>query len=149
VISFAERRKTDAAWLCRCDCGAEKIVLGRSLREGNTKSCAGPAHYAAGGLSGTKEYAATAQNKRRARKQKAGGSHTHAEVVSLHELQRGKCARCKKRVPLSKVHRDHRMPLALGGDDSIYNIQLLCKACNLSKSARHPIDDAQRRGLLL
>lgn len=26
-------------WLCRCDCGAEKSVLGTSLRKGATKSC--------------------------------------------------------------------------------------------------------------
>lgn len=26
-------------WLCRCDCGSIKIILGRSLRGGQTKSC--------------------------------------------------------------------------------------------------------------
>jgi hypothetical protein len=26
-------------WLCRCDCGKEKIITGTSLRKGNTKSC--------------------------------------------------------------------------------------------------------------
>lgn len=26
-------------WLCRCDCGAEKIVLGQSLRNGDSQSC--------------------------------------------------------------------------------------------------------------
>ena len=26
-------------WLCKCDCEVEKIVYGRSLREGDTKSC--------------------------------------------------------------------------------------------------------------
>lgn len=26
-------------WLCKCDCGEEKIVLGLSLKSGNTKSC--------------------------------------------------------------------------------------------------------------
>lgn len=28
-----------AAWLCKCDCGKETIVLGSSLRSGATKSC--------------------------------------------------------------------------------------------------------------
>ncbi len=28
-----------AYYLCICDCGKEKIILGRSLRDGNTKSC--------------------------------------------------------------------------------------------------------------
>ena len=26
-------------WLCRCDCGTERIVLGASLRSGNSRSC--------------------------------------------------------------------------------------------------------------
>jgi hypothetical protein len=40
VIGRAEntdRRRTQ--WLCRCECGSEKIVLGQNLRNGNTKSC--------------------------------------------------------------------------------------------------------------
>ena len=28
-----------AYWLCKCDCGNEKIVMGKSLRQGKTKSC--------------------------------------------------------------------------------------------------------------
>ena len=26
-------------WLCRCDCGNEKIIDQRALKSGNTKSC--------------------------------------------------------------------------------------------------------------
>lgn len=26
-------------WLCRCDCGTEKVVLGDKLKSGNTQSC--------------------------------------------------------------------------------------------------------------
>jgi hypothetical protein len=26
-------------WLCRCDCGADKVVAGQVLRDGNSKSC--------------------------------------------------------------------------------------------------------------
>lgn len=29
----------DAVWLCRCDCGQEKVVRGSNLRNGSTKSC--------------------------------------------------------------------------------------------------------------
>ena len=29
----------DAMWLCQCDCGNRKIVLGTSLRSGHTTSC--------------------------------------------------------------------------------------------------------------
>lgn len=31
--------KTIPSWLCLCDCGNYRIVLGASLRSGNTKSC--------------------------------------------------------------------------------------------------------------
>ena len=33
------RRDGLAAWLCRCDCGNEKIVVGVDLRKGKVKSC--------------------------------------------------------------------------------------------------------------
>jgi hypothetical protein len=32
-------RWREAMWLCRCDCGAEAIVRGGSLREGGTTNC--------------------------------------------------------------------------------------------------------------
>jgi 5-methylcytosine-specific restriction endonuclease McrA len=41
------------------------------------------------------------------------------------------------------------MPLKAGGTNDILNIQLLCKPCNLSKGAKHPIDFMQQRGFLL
>ena len=31
--------KGSALWLCRCDCGAEKVIRGTDLRTGHTKSC--------------------------------------------------------------------------------------------------------------
>jgi hypothetical protein len=33
------KKARDAAWRCRCDCGAEKTVLGKNLRGGLTRSC--------------------------------------------------------------------------------------------------------------
>lgn len=40
VIARAENDKDNRAqWLCRCKCGNEVIVRGKSLRNGNTKSC--------------------------------------------------------------------------------------------------------------
>lgn len=32
-------RKGNAAWLCRCDCGATSVVVGHQLASGKTKSC--------------------------------------------------------------------------------------------------------------
>jgi hypothetical protein len=37
--SFPNTKNGCAKWLCRCDCEKEKIVEGRSLRRGSTKSC--------------------------------------------------------------------------------------------------------------
>lgn len=39
VVSFDSYRSTAAQWLCKCDCGVEKIVSRQALRRGATKSC--------------------------------------------------------------------------------------------------------------
>lgn len=39
VIEFAGRKNKATLWLCRCECGAEKIADGHSLRRGQSKGC--------------------------------------------------------------------------------------------------------------
>jgi hypothetical protein len=39
VIAAAGSSKYGRLWLCRCDCGTEKPVLGQSLRSGASSSC--------------------------------------------------------------------------------------------------------------
>lgn len=39
VIKRVANKKKKVMWLCRCDCGNEKIISGNSLRTGLTKSC--------------------------------------------------------------------------------------------------------------
>ena len=40
VIKFAEKSKNGTSkWLCRCDCGNEKIVFSTALLSGKSKSC--------------------------------------------------------------------------------------------------------------
>ena len=85
---------------------------------------------------------------RRARKIGAGGGFTKREIDDLHVKQKGKCAICKSRLS-DTFHRDHIIPIALGGDSDISNIQLLCQPCNSRKGAKHPIDYAQQIGMLL
>lgn len=53
------------------------------------------------------------------------------------------------RVSWKEKHVDHVMPLALGGDNTRSNIQILCAPCNLSKNAAHPVDYARSLGKLL
>ena len=85
---------------------------------------------------------------RRSRKSQAGGSFTAKEIKELHEKQRGCCAICKTKLT-SRFHRDHIIPVALGGTSNIDNIQLLCQPCNSKKGAKHPIEYAQQIGMLL
>ena len=40
VISLDHKdKRQECYWLCRCECGNEKVVSGNKLRSGNTKSC--------------------------------------------------------------------------------------------------------------
>lgn len=39
VLRYADTLNKRARWFCLCDCGTKIIVLGKSLRQGNTKSC--------------------------------------------------------------------------------------------------------------
>ena len=41
VIKKADKkdRQKHLMWLCKCECGKEIIVVGYSLKNGNTKSC--------------------------------------------------------------------------------------------------------------
>ena len=69
-------------------------------------------------------------------------------IEKLFNLQKGKCACCKK--PLGDdYHLDHIMPLSAGGPNIDSNVQLLRARCNLEKSNKHPIIFMQERGFLL
>lgn len=88
-------------------------------------------------------------NNRRAREQASGGVLSKGLAERLFDLQKGKCA-CGCGLPLGDdFHRDHIMPLALGGTNTDDNIQLLKAGCNLQKSKKHPIVFMQERGFLL
>lgn len=63
--------------------------------------------------------------------------------------QRWKCACCSSSLKRTRYHKDHIVPLALGGAHIPTNIQLLCPSCNLSKGAKNPIDFMQSKGKLL
>lgn len=85
---------------------------------------------------------------RRARRVQAGGTYSAADVKNLFRLQKGCCAICYSSIQ-SGYHADHITPLAAGGDNTKYNIQLLCPKCNMHKGAKDPIAYAQRSGRLL
>lgn len=58
------------------------------------------------------------------------GSFTEQEWVELCNRYGNICLCCKKKKPLTI---DHVVPLALGGSNTIDNIQPLCKECNCRK----------------
>jgi hypothetical protein len=66
---------------------------------------------------------------RRARKMRAQGTHTQAEVVELFRDHAGLCVYCL--APATTV--DHVEPLANGGSNRVENLAPCCAACNSSK----------------
>lgn len=86
---------------------------------------------------------------RRARENNAVGSHTPEDVRKIFRMQKGMCAYCRVSLKKVKTHVDHITALSRGGTNDRSNLQLLCKPCNLTKSARDPIEFAQSLGRLL
>lgn len=71
--------------------------------------------------------------RRRARKMSAPGTHTAAELRELWKSQAGRCAYCDCEITSEYRHLDHIIPLVRGGSDSIDNLCYTCPPCNLSK----------------
>jgi 5-methylcytosine-specific restriction endonuclease McrA len=87
---------------------------------------------------------------RRARKKAAPGRVTATDVAAIRRMQGDRCANPECRVKLrGGGHRDHIVPLALGGAHDRRNLQLLCAPCNHRKGAKDPIIWMQEQGLLL
>jgi 5-methylcytosine-specific restriction endonuclease McrA len=83
------------------------------------------------------EKSVAANNRRRALKLAAEGSHTEEEWQELKAFYDYKCLCCGKQEPEIKLTRDHVIPLTQGGSDSIANIQPLCARCNSKKTNNH------------
>lgn len=136
-------------WLCRCSCGTEKIMPAADVNAGRVVSCGCGLFTKDGFLSSRiKETSAANCAMRRARKLKAGGVYTADQITDLYLKQRGRCANCGVKLG-DKFHRDHKIALADGGTNDIGNIELLCKPCNLKKSAKDPARWAKENGRLL
>lgn len=77
------------------------------------------------------------------------GALPRGTIKAVGELQRWRCAVCEADLKKVGHHKDHIVPLAMGGEHVAANIQLLCPPCNLSKGAKHPVDFMQSKGRLL
>lgn len=137
--------------LCRCDCGGIRAVPQNSLTSGKAISCGcatgGPKDHPLMPIK-ARMYSAVRCNIRRAKRKGACGYFTEEQVFELNSRQRGRCACCHE-VLGDNFHRDHIVPLALGGDNNIGNIQLLCPICNSKKGAKDPYKWANQIGKLL
>ena len=87
-------------------------------------------------------------NARRAKVVGNGGTHTKEDIQTILRAQHGKCAYCRRNMR-DRFTVDHIIPIASGGSNDPRNLQLLCKPCNSSKGAKHPLDFAKTLGLLV
>lgn len=85
---------------------------------------------------------------RRAKQAGVGGRFTVTDVQRIGELQKWRCAWCKKPCA-DNYHADHIVPISKGGDNSPANICVACPSCNLTKKAKLPHEFAQTMGMLL
>lgn len=166
VVRYSHRGRRDGIhrWLCCCDCGGMTVVKQTLLLPNSAqpaKFCSvdcpkkkeADPHYR-GGISKTREYkraVARRSNRNRNRRVRRSKSKlSHDIEFRLMRLQNGRCALClKKFCPSESPHVDHIEPLSLGGRHEDWNVQLLCRTCNVRKWAKDPISWRQEYGFLL
>lgn len=61
--------------------------------------------------------------------------------LSAYEKQAHKCIMCGKEFAFEKMDGDHIVPWSKGGKTVPENCQMLCKECNLKKSAKTSLDE--------
>lgn len=61
----------------------------------------------------------------------AAGRYTRFDIEAIRKSQDGQCAYCEE---TENLHRDHIVPIARGGTNWPWNLQLLCAFHNTSKN---------------
>ena len=74
-----------------------------------------------------------AENRRRARKALAVGSHTYEQWMQRVKFYGWRCFYCRTPLIHSTLTKDHRIPLSKGGCDDASNLVPACKTCNSRK----------------
>ena len=57
--------------------------------------------------------------------------------AAVKNFYNNKCALCNS---IKGLQIDHIIPLSLGGDHAMYNMQVLCKSCNFNKLNKNSND---------
>jgi 5-methylcytosine-specific restriction endonuclease McrA len=148
-----EPRKTkrgNRRWTCRCDCGNEKVIRADRLTLGETISCGCASNKGPGvAVRSTQVRDKTSIKDHIRRTREKRGSFTQGEIITLYVKQYGKCANCFAAISSNTWHKDHSVPLSMGGTNTIENMQLLCRPCNRSKYNKMPLAFANDQGRLL
>ena len=85
------------------------------------------------------------REKRKAkRKEKKRKTHSMGVRRIIYNNANGCCQLCGRKIMFSDTTLDHIIPLALGGEDCISNLQIACKVCNGAKAAYLPKDFRDR-----
>ena len=131
TVRVGSQKSFDALWLCRCDCGTEREIRGRSLRDGSTVSCGcynreiSTTH----GLSQTREYRrAEARRRLLSKTQRTPSWANKRKILEFY-----------KNRPQA-MHVDHIVPLhhrLVSGLHVEYNLQYLPDVENLRKSNKY------------
>ncbi|KFI91267.1 endonuclease [Bifidobacterium saguini DSM 23967] len=61
--------------------------------------------------------------------------------LAAYEKQEHQCAMCSRKFDFDKMDGDHIVPWSKGGKTIPMNCQMLCKECNLKKSAKTSMDE--------
>lgn len=85
---------------------------------------------------GARQLSRASVERRRARKSAAGGTFTPEQWLALCAKYDNRCLACGHKVALTV---DHVVPIVLGGNNDIENLQPLCQSCN-SKKGRRTLD---------
>ena len=68
-----------------------------------------------------------------------------AQKTLILKSQNFKCAKCGCDISKITPHYDHRIPIAMGGSDTITNIQALCGTCHTEKSKFDKLEISRAR----
>lgn len=81
-----------------------------------------------------RDIASTYERNRRARIAGATGTHSQKDILGMLASSGGKCFYCG--AAAGRYHVDHKTPLCRGGANSLDNLAISCKECNLRKGSK-------------